>query len=311
MKTVIFVGGSSYSGSTLFCLTLANDRKGFSTGEVQHLFHPVAERHANFETKCGCGDPNCHIWHQVKAAGEKNVFTKLFELMPEVEFIVDSSKNPLWIDYHSKILRQQGIAVKNILMWKTPLEFARSCEKRGILDQWEKMWVTYHRLYRTLIPEPWRSIPYKEYTTDPTALARVCDFLEIPYFEEKKEYWNKTHHVLGGNHSARIHLYSPESKQYAQAKSNLPDQKQQAAPELHKKVYYRSEEDEAFRTAVLQQVEQSPYIDPILKMLDDHRLTAPAPTQSNGQALALSKVNVELRKINQQYKFLRGQLKFG
>ena len=57
MKKVIFIGGTSYSGSTFFDMILANDPKGFSCGEVNALFNPYRPHHT--DPLCGCGDINC------------------------------------------------------------------------------------------------------------------------------------------------------------------------------------------------------------------------------------------------------------
>ena len=45
MKQVIFVGSTSYSGSTFFDMTLGNDPTGFSCGEVYAFFHPFRPHH--------------------------------------------------------------------------------------------------------------------------------------------------------------------------------------------------------------------------------------------------------------------------
>ncbi len=68
-------------------------------------------------------------------------------MFPEVEFIVDSSKDPFWIRSQSENLRRKGIQAKNILIWKTPLEFAYSCQRRDHFEDWDGRWIDYHRRY--------------------------------------------------------------------------------------------------------------------------------------------------------------------
>src|SRR6266498_3705998 len=92
MKKVIFVGGTSFSGSTFFHLMLANDPKGFALGEIRSVFHP--QRPDQINSVCGCGDPACTLWQQIRRNGENHVYETVFDLHPEVEFIVDSSKIP-------------------------------------------------------------------------------------------------------------------------------------------------------------------------------------------------------------------------
>jgi hypothetical protein len=77
MKTVIFVGGSSYSGSTLLDLMLANAPDGFSCGEVSQMFHPYKKHH--FNLVCGCGNSDCTLWSEVKQAGADKLYDTIFE----------------------------------------------------------------------------------------------------------------------------------------------------------------------------------------------------------------------------------------
>ena len=63
-KKVIFVGGTSFSGSTFLDMMLANGEEGFSAGEVYALFYPYRPGHIN--PQCCCGDPSCTIWKDIK-----------------------------------------------------------------------------------------------------------------------------------------------------------------------------------------------------------------------------------------------------
>ncbi|HDH57681.1 MAG TPA: hypothetical protein ENF16_03625, partial [Bacteroidetes bacterium] len=199
MKKVIFIGGTSFSGSTFLDMILANDPRGFSCGEVRALFHPWRPHH--FNPECGCGDENCEVWRQVLQNGEKNLYETIFSLF-DVDFILDSSKDLFWIKKQMRYLGKQNVEVKNVLIWKTPLELAYSFKKRGRLKEWKKSWINYHRAYLTLIG-PHLAVKYSDLTKDEKALIKICEYLEIPYFAEKIHYWEKTHHTLFGNTSAK------------------------------------------------------------------------------------------------------------
>ncbi len=144
MRKVIFVGGTAYSGSTLFDLTLGNDVHGFSCREVSAYFRPFRPHHV--APVCGCGDPQCGLWREIKAGGEEQLYQTILDRLPNVEFIVDSSKDPLWIRSQVRNLARQRIETKHILIWKTPLEMAASWAKRGHSASWERAWVSYHQL---------------------------------------------------------------------------------------------------------------------------------------------------------------------
>ena len=241
VRKVIFVCGTSYSGTTFFDMILANDPVGFSCGEIHALFHPYRPHH--FNPECGCGDSDCNLWAEVLKGGKENVYDTIFELMPNIKFIVDSSKNPFWISYQSGILQKKKYSIKNILIWKTPLELAHSFDKRGRLKDWEKSWINYHRLFFTLIND-WHSIKYYDLINKKVALKNVCNYLEIPYFSGKKKYWQKNdYHTLFGNTSAKIHLFSHDKYHFQEAESELTkttgtDHKK--INEKLKKIYYEN-----------------------------------------------------------------------
>jgi len=208
MKQVIFIGGASYSGTTFLELTLGNDKHGFSCGEVKDYFHPTEEHHVN--PCCSCGDKECLIWEEIKKNGEENLYESIFKLYPEVKFITDSSKDPFWIARQCKKLKSIGIKTKNIVIWKTPDEIATSYYKRNRLKEWHKRWISYHRLYCTLIND-WRSIKCKDFIHNTSALENICNYADIPYFRGKEKYQGIKSHMLFGNNSAKIELYANDS----------------------------------------------------------------------------------------------------
>ena len=211
MRKVIFIGGTSYSGSTLTDLILSHDPRGFSCGELSAYVHPFREKHLHAD--CGCGDENCGIWRQVDTSRRKHIHQQLFELFPDVEFLVDSSKSPIWIQEQNRALRAQGVDVHNVLVWKTPAEFHRSREKRGTEQGWAEDWITYHRRFFSLGIK-WVSVPYRSLLDDPSVLERLCDSAGICNFSHKADYWKQQHHTLFGNASAKIHLHDIHSDAY-------------------------------------------------------------------------------------------------
>ena len=240
MKKVIFVGGTAYSGSTFLDMILANSPHGFSCGEVSALFWPYRRHHIDY--KCSCGDPHCEVWETVKEAGATNLYQRTFEIFPDIDFIVDSSKDPLWIADRTEDLAGSGIQVKNILIWKSPEEFYSSRLKRNQKRGWKRAWINYHKLYFRMV-KYWFSIPYHGLATSPDLLKMLCEKLEIPFFDGKDKYWEKVHHTLFGNTSAKIHLYGKTSKQFKTCSvklrskiSQLDNSKCQQIP--HKEIYY-------------------------------------------------------------------------
>ncbi len=247
-KKVIFVGGTSYSGSTFLDMVLANSQDAFSCGEVNALFYPYRRHHLNPE--CGCGNPACNVWRIVKQGGVKQLYQTIFELYPEINIIVDSSKDPLWIRNRSKDLKEACIAVENVLIWKSPEEFFASRSKRGQSKGWQQEWINYHRYYFSLV-DNWISLPYEQLARTADTLEQLCGQLGIPYFEGKEEYWYKIHHTLFGNTSAKIHLYDKKSSNFRRCQNELNSTIEGGGSEniTHKAVYYSSSaaSDEALK----------------------------------------------------------------
>ena len=245
-KKVIFVAGAQYSGTTLLDAILANDDHGFSCGEVKTYFYPYRPHH--YEPDCGCATPDCDIWPQIKKLGEKNVHASIFNRFPDVDFIVDSSKEILWIASQIKNLRKQNIETQNILIWKTPDEIAHSFNKRGRIDDWEKNWANYYRLYFTLI-EQWASVKYADFVKSEDCLKTICNYLDIPFFPEKKEYWNRQHHTLFGNTSTKIHMYGNDEKALEKAQSELLNHADASEDKIEEKlqsIYYEKTQPDTF-----------------------------------------------------------------
>ena len=275
-KTVIFVGGTSYSGSTFFDMTLANDPKGFSCGEVCALFFPYRPHH--IQPDCGCADSECSIWRRLFKRGYANLFPAIFERFPEVDFIVDSSKDIFWIRKQLKVLRKHGIRAKHALIWKDPFEAAMSFKKRNRLNQLERSWVNYHRLYTTCIPE-FTSVSYRLLTTDRTYLKAVCDYLQIPFFEGKEQFWRKAHHTLFGNTSARVHLHGDNSRGQALCLKELSEINEgQSVRSRMKSIYYETNADRELMNWVARQSAANPLYSKTRRYLEARDVRSPATT---------------------------------
>ncbi len=301
-KKVIFVGGTSYSGSTFFHLTLANDPQGFGVGEVKHLFRPTKEKHISPTWLCGCGDPDCQLWSRVKKNGEKHLYETLFEIHPEIDFIVDASKNVVWIDDQANQLARQGIEARHVVIWKTLLEYAHSLQKRNRLqeDGGARLanWPRYHRNYYSFI-EAFRTVKYAEYVHEQAAVLQAsCDYLDIPYFEGKERFWEKTHHVLGGNLSSRIHLYSKGSDRYQDVQRRAKGVQGELGS-AHRQVYYEQPSEGELDAHVAALYRKDEDIDLITQMLANHDVRNAEFVAQARPALKLSALDVQMRRLRQ------------
>jgi hypothetical protein len=221
-------------------MMLSNTKKGFSVGEIYALFRPYRPHH--FNPLCGCGDPKCTLWIKSRDAGENTLYKSIFEEFKDIEYIVDSSKDPLWINDQIINLSKQGIDAYNILIWKDPISFCASMIKRnrkgGI-----KSWINYHRLYLTLIKK-WIPISYQELAQNPSASLRsLCTRTGINYQDGMNNYWEKQHHTIFGNDSAKIHLSESTDNYKIEDKKNssLTSKEKSKNTNNHRSIYYKND----------------------------------------------------------------------
>lgn len=202
MKKVIFVGGTSRSGSTLLDLILANDKRAMSLGEIKGLFHPRRKHSFKEINRIRQND----IWRKILDGGKKELYSNLIKYFPDIDVFVDSSKSPFWFNYHLKNKRD-GYVIRNVLIHKTPSELANSFIKRDKHYEWISSYKKYHRKYFSLIDD-FFSISYKDLVTDETYLEQLCNVLEINYFKNKNKYWEKESHTFFGSNSVKYeHSY--------------------------------------------------------------------------------------------------------
>ncbi|WP_419662168.1 hypothetical protein [Desulfosarcina variabilis] len=304
MKKVIFIGGVSYSGTTLFDMILANDVTGFSCGELSSLFYKRREHHQQYE--CGCGSSECKIWKNVITNGKSKIYDTLFKIFPNVNFIVDSSKDPIWINEQMDILRKSDIQSKNILIYKTPIESAYSFQKRGRFKIFEPSWINYHRLYFTLIKD-FFTIKYADLVSKEDLLPKICDSLEIPYFESKLKYWEKTHHTLFGNTSAKIHLFNRNEQGFLKHKNELEKSGRDVASieQEYKQIYYQKVNDENLLKCIKNIYENNTNFGLINKYLGKKQIISKKIDGKDNRIilnnLKLSKLQLQFRKVKRAY----------
>ena len=294
MKKVIFVASTSYSGSTFLDMTLGNDPAGLSLGEVDAVYEPTEKHHLRRE--CGCGTYNCEVWKSLENVPASELYRSLFNTYPHLEFIVDSSKSPLWINRRIKDLKEQGIDYAIAVIWKTPLEIAQSFDKRGEFDNWTRSWVNYYRLLHTLQPDNWTVIKYQDYASHPETLREICSSLGIKWFKGKEAYWEKTQHILFGNHSARKHL-----------NRNHRDNASAGSRSNFQTVRYTPVDDADLEARVDKVIEQSPVIGRVADALEAMTHGDAAEGRARLRGDRMSMLDVLVREVKLALRILAGK----
>jgi len=249
-------------------MMLSSGEDGFSLGEVYALYNPFRAHHR--DPKCVCGNASCLLWNELKQISKKKVYLEIFKKFPKVTHIVDSSKNPFWIESQKKHLNANGIDVYNILIWKNPVEFAMSVYKRSNKIDWIRPWKAYHRLYFTLINN-WMSIPYSKLVKYPSnTVSELCDYIGINYFRGKEYFWNFNHHTLFGNRSAKIHLQDKNSEGYKKSMEEIKSHSKNKQKNMfaYRKFYYNEIKNKEFISCVESDIRHDNKLENIIKILN-------------------------------------------
>ena len=195
-KKIIFIAGTSYSGSTLIDLILSNSSSATSVGEIESIFNPVKIHHLKKieEIKSDA------TWGPLLNKGANQLYQNLHDIL-DVEIIVDSSKNPAWIRYHIDRL-PKDVSYQVVLVFKSLPDLKHSYEKRGRYN-WEKIYKRYHNLFFNTISN-FERIEYKDIPLRTDKFWALLKRLDFELDDERLQFWNQTRTNFFGNNNANI-----------------------------------------------------------------------------------------------------------
>ena len=130
-KLVIFVTGTSYSGSTLLGMLLGSSDKSDCVGEISAMFRPYRKHHINEIKSLKFEKP---VWRDILKS-EESLYVKYFEYFSAKDIVIDTSKDLHWIQRQVRICKKFGIQTKVILSYKDIHDLVLSFEKRN-LSKW-------------------------------------------------------------------------------------------------------------------------------------------------------------------------------
>jgi len=200
-KMLIMVCGAARSGTTMLDLMLGSSDAAFSTGEISRLFRPFRVHHKN--PVCSCGEIDCAAWRGILDGDEPGFHARILQ-RPGVDYVVDSSKDLRWVLDSNVWGHQNGIPVKNVLIWKDPIDLSYSYWRRGLpIDFYRPAFITYYGRFLRL-KLPFIAVNYKELVTQPEVTLRtLCSALEMTFDESQLEFWKKRHHHFFGSAGTR------------------------------------------------------------------------------------------------------------
>jgi hypothetical protein len=225
---VIYIAGTSHSGSTLLDLMLNAHPAIFSAGEVLKLNRQLGINHPRKQTSvpCSCGAPSlwqCPVWSRVDARTRETAGKSLADLdmldfgetdaamanaivfkaiadVTEKNFVVDSSKLPKRLAY---LMRLAELDVYPVHIVRDPKGQINSVTRKhgGFLKHIFRYELIHEQIRRTLKSVPHSVVHYEDLVRDPAGtLASILQPLGLDFDPRQLALAEAEKHEVAGNH---------------------------------------------------------------------------------------------------------------
>jgi len=240
---VIYIAGTSHSGSTLLDLMLNAHPAIFASGEVLKLNRQLKIKDARRGTHapCSCGAPSlweCRFWSAVdrrtrETSGKSLVDLDMldyrdldgasapnevvFKAVSEVSgkgFVVDSSKLPGRLSY---LMRLKDLEIYPVHLVREPKGQINSVVRKhgGFLKHIFRYELIHEQIRRSLRSVPHSVVHYEDLVRDPkSALQSILQPLGLDFDPRQLDWAEAEKHEVAGNHmrfDARSELVLDES----------------------------------------------------------------------------------------------------
>lgn len=237
MTKVIFILGTGHCGSTLLDLILGSHSKMFSLGEVYRVVSseppvPICdicegpcdfwkpELLSKLQTSYSNSIPQ-RILRKIGFVEPKEVsFYKALAQASQKQILIDSSKNPGWINRNGNALRaskiqpiliylsRDGRAVVNSYYRKYP---ERGLE--GISNNWNSRITAINNCFDAWDTDYKIHVRYEELAKHPIkTIEKLSAFLNVTFEPEMMYFWKHSHHLVNGNAGTKSMLLKFKDK---------------------------------------------------------------------------------------------------
>jgi len=220
---LLYIAGSSHSGSTLLDLLLGSHPSIESVGEAKKIAAVTADLRTGGQPLCTCRQPvaACPFWQRVlpeqpellrnDATANAGLFGRAIEVGGK-RIALDSSKTTGRADLLARsdlfdltvihlVRDSRAIAYSNRRKQaKVPAPEKRSYNLVPSVHGWQKLNLRTRRLFRGRPGVRYIPVRYEDLTADPrAALQSVLAALGLPWNESMLRYREHTHHNIEGN----------------------------------------------------------------------------------------------------------------
>jgi hypothetical protein len=208
-------------------LILANTPDAFACGELVSWYRPAKKHHKTID--CACGQESCEVWKPLLHASPKDFYAVAGRRL-DVRILVDSSKELSWLLDVRRWAKAHDIVVRNVFIWKDPIDLAYSYWKRGHDAMfWRSQFVKYYsRVFDSGLPCV--TVSLNRLLRAPQQTVReTCRALGTRYHDGQERFWEGSHHHLFGSLGARLQVLDGASvfqttRAYDPAFQELTDQ---------------------------------------------------------------------------------------
>jgi hypothetical protein len=226
---VIYIAGTSHSGSTLLDLMLNAHPAIFASGEVLKLNRQLKVKDARKGTHahCACGAPSlweCRFWSAVdrrtietsgkslidldmldyrdedSASAPNAIVFKAMAEMSGKSFVVDSSKLPGRLSY---LMRLKDLDVYPVHLVREPKGQINSVVRKhgGFLKHIFRYELIHEQIRRSLRSVPHSVVHYEDLVRDPkSALRSILQPLGLDFDPRQLDWAQAEKHEVAGNH---------------------------------------------------------------------------------------------------------------
>ena len=203
-EKVCFICGAPHSGSTLLGLILGSHSQCFYAGEANkvkflHLENPQKD------TTCKICGKNCPIWCNFYIDNIEDLYQQL-SLRTHKPIIIDSTKNPSWLEKQIKNLENREVKSYLIYLFRdgrgvinSRLRKYKSSDPSEVINDWITHIKKTNNIFKKFPGEKIK-IQYKNLALNPEKIVKtLTNLLEIEFQSSMIKFYQFEHHPLGGN----------------------------------------------------------------------------------------------------------------
>lgn len=208
--TGISICGAGHSGSTLLGMVLGTAPNAFYVGEGAKIRYLHDEKKPLKKRVCKiCGEP-CPVWSKFHWDRSRPLYRQVAE-HTGASIIVDSTKNPEWINERTAELRQSGDRSALVLLLRDGRAVINSRLRKyperdpnQQITDWMAQVDRSEALFEAF-EGPKIRIHYEEFASTPDPVVRrICEVAGIRYQPGMLDFSSRPHHPLGGNNGTQF-----------------------------------------------------------------------------------------------------------